>query len=142
MFEDWQLRAIRAATRWSQGQLAKKASLSQATISALESGEIDSPGTNAVRAITSAFEEAGFFFTEHGIERRKTNTFVIEGDDCYLQLLKSVSEQLAQGDMFLKSGADERRSTPDIITQLQVMRDQGIQMQSLIHPGDTYFMGE
>lgn len=142
MFKKWQLKAVRAALGWSQGQLAKKAALSQATISALESGDIDSPGTKALTAITTAFEAEGFYFTERGIERRETNTFMIEGDDCYLQLLKLASDQLAKGDIFLKSGADERRSSPKVIAQLQVMRDQGIQMQSLIRPGDTFFMGE
>lgn len=142
MFKNWQLKAIRAALGWSQGQLAKKAGLSQATISALESGEIESPGTKAVKAITITFEAEGYFFTDHGIERRETNTFMIEGDDCYLQLLKLASDQLTKGDIFLKSGADERRSTPEVIAQLQVMRDLGIQMQSLIRPGDTFFMGE
>lgn len=142
MFKSWQLRAIRAGIGWSQGQLAKKSSLTQSTISALENGEIESPGSKAVRAIVTACESEGFHFTGNGIERNDTNTFTIEGLDCYLQLLKIAHAQLSNGDTFLKSGADERRSSPEVIDKLQRMRDAGIEMQTLLRPGDDYVMGD
>lgn len=142
MFKSWQLRAIRAGIDWSQGQLAKKAGLTQPTISGLEKGELTNPGTKAVKAIVAACEAEGFHFIDSGIMKKETNTYTIEGDDCYLRLLKSAQDQLAQGDYFLKSGADERRSGPEVIEQLQAMRDKGILMQSLIRPGDTHVMGQ
>lgn len=142
MIQQWQLRALRASTGWSQGQLAKKASLSQAMISELENGEVDNPGTKVMNAIIGAFEAEGFFPTETGIERKQTTTFEIEGEDCYLRLLKQIADELSAGDVFLKSSADERRSSPEVIAQLQDMRDLGIVSQTLLRPGDTYFMGE
>lgn len=141
MFKSWQLRAIRAGIGWSQGQLAKKAGLTQPTISGLEKGEIDSPGMKAVNAIVTACQTEGFHFTDHGIERKEANTYTIEGDGCYVRLLKIAQTTLTTGDCLLKTNADERRSSPDVVAQLQDMRNDGILFQSLIRPGDTHVMG-
>lgn len=141
MFRKWQLRAIRAGINWSQGQLAKKAGLTQPTISGLESGDLQNPSIETIRAIETAYASEGFFFTEDGVQRKESGTFTIEGSDCYVKLLKLAIDKLDKGDFFLKSGADERRSSDGVIAQLEVMRGQGIHMQSLIRPGDTYVMG-
>lgn len=142
MFKQWQLKAIRAGIGWSQGQLANKAGLTQPSISGLESGDLQNPGIETIRAIETACASEGFFFTENGIERKEASTFTIEGDDCYVQLLKLAESKLGQDDFFLKSGADERRSTDQVIDQLEAMRCKGIQMQSLIRPDDTFVMGD
>lgn len=142
MFRPWQLRAIRAGIDWSQGQLAKKAGLAQSTISDLEKGEIDSPGTKAIEAIEIACQSRGFYFTRNGIEERTSATYEIEGEDCYLRLLKIAQTKLSAGDYFQKTNTDERRSSPAVIAQLQEMRNAGILFQSLIRPNDTHVMGE
>jgi len=141
MFKAWQLRAIREARGWSQGQLAKQAGLTQPTISGLERGEIADPNSKTISAIVNAFEADGFFFTPNGIEHRTTNTYTIEGTNCYLQLLKEIEATLNKGDEVLKSGADERKSSPEVIAQNQLLRDMGIKTRSLIKLNDTHIMG-
>lgn len=142
MFKAWQLRAIRAAINWSQGQLAQRAGLTQPTISGLEKGEIESPGLKAISAIVTACQSEGFYFSDHGIEKKEANTYTIEGGDCYLQILKIAQSEMKAGDTFLKTNADERKSSPEVIAQLQHMRDSGILFQSLVRPGDAHVMGE
>ncbi len=141
MFKSWQLRAIREAKGWSQGQLAKRAYVTQPTISALEKGTGQDANIKTIHAIINAFEAEGFYFTHNGIEYRTTNTFTMEGEDVYLRLLHHATEALEAGQTFFKSGANERRSSPAVIAQLEAMRVKGIVTRSLMQPGDTYLMG-
>lgn len=141
MFRPWQLRAIREACGWSQGQLAKKAGVSQPTISSLEKGETEDPNTKTINAIIASFAAEGFYFTQNGIEQKSTNTFTIEGVDCYLELLNDIEETLEPGQEFLKSGANERRSSDAVVRQIQRMRDRKISSRSLIKANDTFIMG-
>lgn len=139
MIKPWQLRAIREAAGWSQGRLAEKAGLTQPVISALEKGQTKNPSTNTIAAIQECFEKEGWFFTDNGIERKTTRTYQIEGEDCYLKLLQIAQESGEKE--FLKSGADERRSSDEVIAQLEEMR-KTISMRSLIKDQDKFFMGE
>ena len=143
MIKPWQLRAMREACGWSQGQLAKKSGLTQPSISALEKGSVDNPNSQTISSIVSAFEAEGFFFTENGIEHRTTNTYTIEGEDCYLRLLDDAEKILPQtkGEI-LFSGANERRSPDIVIEKFNNMRKQGIKMRSLIEANDNYVMGD
>jgi len=142
MFKAWQLRAIREARGWSQGQLAKQAGLTQPTISGLERGEVTEPNSKTISAIVNAFEAEGFYFTPNGIEHKTTNTYTIEGNDCYLQLLQEIENTLSAGDEVLKNGTDERKSSPEVINQNQRLRNMGIKTRSLIKPKDNYIMGD
>ena len=133
---------MRAAAGWSQGQLAKKAGLTQPSISGFEKGEIDSPGTKAMTAIIAAFEAEGWFFTPNGIEKKETNTYTIEGEDCYLRLLDIIHDTLkATAGAWLLSGSNERRCSPAVIEKTRAIRDNGIPMRSLIRHGDRYLLG-
>jgi len=145
MFKPWQLLAIRKACGWSQGQLAKRAGVTAPTISALEDKTREKsvrPNIETVNAIVAAFENEGWFFTPNGIEQRTTNTYMIEGDDCYLKLLHQIESVLKSGDEILKSGANERRSSPEVIKKIQSMRDKGLKSRSLIQQDDDYIMGD
>ena len=52
-----------------------------------------------------------------------------------------VADELSEGDVFLKSGADEKRSSAAVIEKLEQLRAGGISSKSLIRPGDTHLMG-
>lgn len=141
MFESWQLRAIREACGWSQGQLAKYAGLTQPTISSLEKGDTGKVNHKTIAAVVSVFESEGFFFTENGIERRETNSYIIKGDDCYLKLLEDIQNKLGHGDEWLLSGSSDQRCSDQVIEKTQSIRAAGVTMRCLVKHGDTYLLG-
>lgn len=63
------LRIVRRLRRWTQKELAESASIAQATISRIESGAIEEPGTNVIEAISAATGfPAKFFVRRSGPE--------------------------------------------------------------------------
>lgn len=142
MIEPWQIRSAREALSWSQGQLAKKAGSTQPYISDLEKGRIENPSAKTLEKIENAFKAEGLYFQPDGIQWRKTNSYTIEGADCYLQLLDDIHETLAKTDEeWLLSGSDERRCTEEVIQKTRAIRKDDVKMRSLIKDGDTFLMG-
>lgn len=142
MLEPWQIRSAREALMWSQGQLAQKAGTTQPYISDLEKARIENPSARTIEKIEAAFKSEGLYFHPDGIEWRKTNSYTIEGPDCYLQLLDDIHETLlATKDEWLLSASDDKRCTPEVIARTNLIRADGIQMRSLIKHGDTFMMG-
>jgi transcriptional regulator with XRE-family HTH domain len=141
MIEVWKIRAAREALGWSQSQLAKRAGATQPYISELEKEKIENPSAQTLENIERAFQAEGIYFTPDGIQKRSSNIFTIEGADCYLRLLEDAERVLAPGEEFLKSGADERRSSPEVIQALNSLRRAGVKTRSLIEHGNTHIMG-
>ena len=142
MLEAWQIRAAREALTWSQGQLAKKAGSTQPYISDLEKGRIENPSAKTIEKIEAAFKTEGLYFQPDGIQWRKTNSYTLEGPDCYLQLLEDIQEVLADGkEEWLLSASDDSRCSTEVIEKTNIIRANGVKMRSLIKSGDTFMLG-
>ena len=142
MLEPWQIRAAREALTWSQGQLAKKAGSTQPYISDLEKGRIENPSAKTIEKIEAAFKTEGLYFQADGIQWRKTNSYTLEGPDCYLQLLDDIQETLGKTkEEWLLSASDDSRCSPEVIEKTNMIRANGVAMRSLIKTGDTFMLG-
>lgn len=142
MIKPKQIRAARHYLNIEQKTVAEAAGVSTMNISDIEN-EKGNPRSSTLKAIQSFFEHKGIRFTETGgIEPSHNYVTVYEGTDCYFNLLLDVHDTLkrSKGRM-LCSGSDERRSSGEVIDQLRKMRGDGITMQSLIEPGNTFIMG-
>lgn len=142
MIQPWQIRSAREALSWSQGQLAKKAGSTQPYISDLEKGRIENPSVKTIEAIENAFKTEGLYFQPDGIQWRKTNSYIIEGSDCYLRLLDDIHETLGETKSeWLLSASDDSRCNEEVIVKTKAIRASGITMRSLIKNNDTFLLG-
>jgi transcriptional regulator with XRE-family HTH domain len=140
MISSDQIRAARALTGWSQGDLADRTGLATPSIGNMEIGK-HTPSLRSQQKIITAFDEAGVEFIDGGVRKKQDLLEIIEGDTCYLELLDIAHRELDSGEEILFSGSDERRSPPAVIDKFRSMRRSGIQMRSLIRNGDQYVMG-
>lgn len=142
MIQPWQIRSAREALSWSQGQLAKKAGSTQPYISDLEKGRIENPSAKTIEAIENAFKTEGLYFQPDGIQWRKTNSYLIEGSDCYARLLDDIHETLLETKSeWLLSASDDSRCNEEVIAKTRAIRASGIKMRSLIKNKDTFLLG-
>jgi DNA-binding XRE family transcriptional regulator len=136
-----QIRAARAWLNLGQQDVAKGIGVSSQTISDIEN-ERTNPKASIVADLQNFFEIKGIEFLEDGGVRKSKNFVkVYEGTDCYMRLLDDAQTVLAHGGEFLKSAADERRSSDEVIQKVNQMRNAGIKMRALVKDGDTYLMG-
>ncbi len=136
-----QIRAARAWLNIGQQDVAAGIGVSSQTISDIEN-ERTNPKASILADLQNFFEMKGIEFLEDGGVRKSKNFVkVYEGTDCYLRLLDDAHEVLAKGGEFLKSAADERRSSKLVIEKLNAMRQDGIAMRGLMRNGDTHLMG-
>lgn len=137
-----QIRAARAALNLRIQDVSEATGLGPMVISDFET-EKTKGKVSAVNALRRFYESCGIEFTIDGgfrITQNSVQTF--DGADCYFKFLAEAHAHLARtkGEI-LFSGADERRSPPDIIEKFRAMRSDGIGMRSLIRPGDDFIMG-
>ncbi|HFE37493.1 MAG TPA: XRE family transcriptional regulator [Gammaproteobacteria bacterium] len=138
-----QIRAARNFLGIDQKTLADAVGVSKMNISDIEN-EKGKPRASTLNTIELYFQTCGIRLTPAGgIEPAQNFVTIYEGEDCYFDLLLDVHATLKRikGRM-LCSGSDERRSSEEVICQLRKMRSDGIIMQSLIEPGNTYIMGK
>ncbi len=138
-----QCRAARALLNWSQPDLAKRCGIHIQTISSFEIDK-GSPTKKTLTMIKQILELNGIDFTRDGGVRPTSHIVqVYEGEDCYMKFIAEAHIYLThrKGEI-LFSGADDRRSPPEIIQKFRTMLADGIRMRSLIRPGDDYVLGE
>lgn len=137
-----QIGAARGLLGWSYDKLAEEAELSRVAVINIANGKTE-PHRESITKIRTAFERYGVELIEGGARRAQDILTVYEGSDCYLKFLDDAYRALSvnKGEI-LFSGADERRSPPEVIERLRTMRRSGITMRSLIKNGDTYIMGK
>ena len=136
-----QSRAARGVLSWSLQDLADKSGLSSQAVQRFEAGTSD-PHPDTILKMEKAFDLAGIELLAGGARLKQNIRVIYEGDDCYLRLLDDVFLTLRkEKGEFLKFGADETRSTPEVIEKLNILRKFGITTRSLIEDGNTHIMG-
>jgi len=85
---------------------------------------------------------ANLEFVNGGARINKKIVHIIEGDDCYQKVLDDAYSILSKtkGE-FLKSSANEKRSSDAVISKLNLMRESGIEFRSLLKNGDNFMRG-
>lgn len=141
MITGLQIRMAKAALNWSFDDLATKTGLSRQGLHNL-ANEISKPQKETNDKLIKVFEDSGIEFVEDGARLRSNIITVYEGKDCYLRILDDAFRVLKDGEEFIASGSDERRSTEEVIDRLKAMRKSGIKMRSLIKNNDDHIMGE
>lgn len=136
-----QIRAARAILKWGQNDLAAASDVSVPSIANIET-ERQKPHDTTLRKIHDALHAAGVEFIEGGVRRTQNLIRIYEGDDCYLRLMDDAFLALSKekGEILL-SGADERRSTPEVTEKTRAMRRSGIRMRFLVQDKNTFLMG-
>jgi transcriptional regulator with XRE-family HTH domain len=132
-----QIRAARAYLNWSQEDLAAAAELSIATIRQIETGHI-SPRDKTMEAIISALEQSKIEFTPSGVRQRGDDVTILEGDDCYMQLLDDIYHTTkGKGGEVLFIYADSSLSTEEEILSLNRTRKDGVKWRFLTVEGNN-----
>lgn len=141
MITSEQIRAARAILKWGQNDLAAASEVSVPSIANIETDR-QRPHDTTLRKIHDALKNAGIEFIEGGVRRVQNLIRVYEGEDCYLRLMDDAFLVLSKskGELLL-SGADEKRSTPEVTEKTRAMRRSGIQMRFLVEEENTHLMG-
>ncbi len=137
-----QFRAARGLLNLKQQDVAEGIGAAKMTVSDLEN-EKSQPKAHTVDMMRRFYESRGVEFTIDGGVRPSSNSIqIFDGPDCYFQFINEAHSYLAarKGEI-LFSGADDRRSPPEIIEKFRTMKDDGIRMRSLIRPNDDYILG-
>jgi transcriptional regulator with XRE-family HTH domain len=134
-----QIRAARALLNWSQEDLASLANLSIATIRKIESGHI-SPRDKTMDAIRTAMEQAKIeFLPPMGVRLRTNDVIMLDGEDCYIQLLDDVYHTTKdKKEEVLFINADNRLVDEEQIQALLRIRKNGIRWRFLAEEGNDY----
>lgn len=139
-----QLKAARALLEWKQSDLADHASLSLASVAALEQNKA-SPRPKTIRAIQTAFENAGIEFTpDPGVRlrRQKFQLQVWEGRESIIKTWLDIEQTFHQsGGEVLLSGLDERdwikHYKADLKNTLDRRKNMNIRGRCLLCEGDS-----
>jgi transcriptional regulator with XRE-family HTH domain len=142
MVSPFQIRAARAALDWSQAELAERAGIS---ISALIDCEREKRPTSeeTYKKLIRAFEQEAVFITGAGVERRDSATYVIDGEEWWLDVLDDVYYELADRKKpeMLMMFSDDRLSPPAVNDRIRAMRKAGIAMRQLVREDNRHLMG-
>jgi transcriptional regulator with XRE-family HTH domain len=142
MVSPFQIRAARAALDWSQAELAERAGIS---ISALIDCEREKRPTSeeTYKKLIRAFEQEAVFVTGAGVERRDSATYVIDGEEWWLDVLDDVYYELADRKKpeMLMMFSDDRLSPPAVNDRIRAMRKAGIAMRQLVREDNRHLMG-
>lgn len=136
------IRAARAYVGWTQSDLGKLCDLSAMAIANIEKRKFN-PSPENLEKIQKAFLEADIEFLQNGgFQPRKDIVEIIEGPDCYLELLDTVYRALYKKDgEILTIGVDERKSTPAVIEARKRIIKSGIKSRFLIEKDNYYILG-
>lgn len=136
-----QLRAARGLLDWTRSELAKAAGLSPETIKNIEHG-LYTPQEATVKAIVETFTRHDIELTENeGVRRRDDTITIIEGDNCYLNLLYQIENVMKGGPgEILFMYVNNELSPPDVIATDLRLRKMGCSFRSLIEEGNSYIL--
>lgn len=138
-----QFRAARALLNLKQQEVSDATGVGVMVISDFEN-ERTHPKATTVEALRRFYEGQGIEFSiDGGLRISQNSVQIFDGSDCYMKFVAEAHTHLARtkGEI-LFSGADDRRSPPEIIQKFRNMLSDGIKMRSLIRPGDDYVLGD
>jgi transcriptional regulator with XRE-family HTH domain len=132
-----QIKAARALLKWTQSDLAAYASLGDDQVRSFESGRTRS--LDVLEAIQNTITAHGIEFTDDGgLRPRRVSSYLL---DSYIDLLDDISRSMPQGGEVLKHCVDDRRSTPEVIEKVNLMRQAGIRERRTISDDNDYILG-
>lgn len=135
-----QIKAGRALLSMDQSQLAHALGMKHAKISRAENGETKSE--DVLKEIQRGMEKLGIIFLPSGgVDRSMGHIEIIEGANCYVQLLGRIAAEKAIDELFIMFASDSV-SPPEVNALYRILRKAGIRMRQLIRKGDTYIMGQ
>ena len=132
-----QIKAARALLKWNQKDLASYAGLNDDQIHNFEAGRTRS--LEVLEAIQRAFTAHGIEFVGGGVVPRHVSSYLL---DSYIDLLDDIELSMPEGGEVLKHCVDDRRSTPDVVEKVSVMRKMGISERLTISDDNDYIAGE
>lgn len=137
-----EIRAARTYLGWNQTELAERCGLSTTAIANIERKQFNATQKN-LESIREVFWNAEIEFIEGGgFKIRDKNINYIEGEDCYLRFMEQACLDLkGTKDEILAIGADERRSSQDVIDCRKRLRKNKTPMRWLIMEGNTHILG-
>jgi transcriptional regulator with XRE-family HTH domain len=136
-----QIKAARALLNWSQEDLAEASSLSITTIRKIESGHL-SPRGKTTQAIISGLEGADIELIDStGVRLRNQDVEIIEGDDCYLQLLDKIYHDMKKGggEVLFMNADGTRVNAAESDGHLR-LRKCGLKFRLLVEEGNTHLV--
>lgn len=138
-----QFRAARALLNLKQQEVSAATGVGVMVISDFEN-ERTQPKASSVEALRRFYESRGIEFSiDGGLRITQNSVQIFDGPDCYMKFISEAHVYLARSKgEILFSGADDRRSPPEIIRKFRDMRVDGISMRSLIRYGDDYILGD
>ncbi|GAA3643676.1 helix-turn-helix domain-containing protein [Flavivirga jejuensis] len=142
MIKPNQIKAARAMCGWSRSDLSEHSGIHDATIKAIENGEVDNPRSNTLDPIIEAFGRKGVEFIDGGVREKKDKIRILEGKDKYLRLMDEIYRVLkdSSNKEVLVSHADQRRSTEPVIEAQKRMMKAGIRIKFTVCEGDKYLL--
>ncbi len=133
-----QIKAARALLDWSQKDLAEASGLSISTIRNIEAGFI-SPRDKTMGSIISILEDANIEFTiPDGVRLKDQNVAVIEGTDCFVQLVEEIYHAMSErgGEIRFMNGDGSRMNEVEWASLIK-LRKAGLRFRILVREGDT-----
>lgn len=130
------LRMARAALGESQARLGERIGLSEVTVKNIENGVM--PSARSLRKIAVALEAKDIRFTDHGVEQITEPMRVLYD---YVEMLEDALDVLCPGDEIVFHRADDRRSTPEVVSKMNAMREVGLKFRSTICEGNRFLWG-
>lgn len=131
------IRGARAILGWSRADLSKKSGLSEPAIRVLEEGP-SNPKESTRQALIKTFALEGLELTPNGVERREISLSTLGS---YIEVLQDVEKTLVEGGEVLKHCADDRKSSPEVIEKIRLMRDAGIRERLTINENNSFITG-
>lgn len=137
------LKAARALAGKSQKEFAELATVSPATLAEIELGN-NNPTHKTERLLLSALEKCGVEIRDGAVRRLNNRIRILDGDDCYIQLLDDVIDHMATQDrkeVCLFYGSDSL-SLPTVIERYRQLKTMGVRIKQLVEEGDRYLSGD
>lgn len=133
-----QIRAARALLDWNQADLALASDLSVQTIKNIENARTN-PHPDNMAALQAALEKAGVEFTQDNGVRNRSALTILEGENCFLQLLDDIYYTLrsVRGEVLFHC-VDDSKSPPDVVTSELRLRKAGIKSRCTISEDNTF----
>ncbi len=120
--------------------VAKSIGVSPVDLSKALSG--DRKSTDIIEKLKVELESRGIIFLPSGgIDITRNHVSIIEGKNCYVELLRRVKNTEGLKELLIMFASDEV-SPPEINNLYRDIRKQGVQMRQIIKENDTYIMGD
>ena len=140
-FARTQIKAGRALLNFSHADLADALDMDRQKVARVENGTTRSG--YIIREVQTGMEKLGIVFTNRGVELASNYYQIIEGSDCYAQLLDKILRMLPREEdkELLIMCASDKVSPPEINERYRNLRSLGVTMRQIVSSEDKYILG-